>query len=167
MMKNLASIISESDALGMPVLAISYPRKQCNGKDYNYEDLMDKNIDKYTDIVCHCVRTSAELGADIIKTHYTGNVETFFKVINSALGVPVVIAGGPLVTVEESYSIAKSALEAGAAGISFGRNVFNVENIGAYIKGLKAIIFENVSVKMAIEIYQSNVKGVREYVKLG
>ena len=39
-------------------------------------------------------RIGAELGADIIKTNYTGNIETFKTVIESC-PVPVVIAGGP------------------------------------------------------------------------
>ena len=116
MLSNLAKTVSEADALGMPVLAISYPRKQRNGEDYNYEDLMASNRDKYTDLVCHCVRTSAEVGADIIKTHYTGDTETFRRVVDSAMGIPVVVAGGPLMEIQDSYEIVKSVLTAGAAG---------------------------------------------------
>ncbi len=156
MLSNLAKTVSEADALGMPVLAISYPRKQKNGEDYNYEDLMASNRDKYTDLVCHCVRTSAEVGADIIKTHYTGDTETFRRVVDSAMGIPVVVAGGPLMEIQDSYEIVKSVLTAGAAGISFGRNVFNSPKVGPYIEGLNALIFNNASVEDAMEIYLSN-----------
>lgn len=156
MLSNLSKAISEADVLGMPVLAISYPRKQQNGKDYNYEDLMLTDRERYADLICHCVRTSAELGADIIKTYYTGSVDTFRRVVNSAMGIPVVVAGGPLMDVKDSYEIVKSALTAGAAGISFGRNVFNSHKVGPYIEGLNALIFHNVSVEEAIEIYNSN-----------
>lgn len=156
MLSNLSKAISEADVFGMPVLAISYPRKQQAGEDYNYEDLMLKDSDRYADLICHCVRTSAELGADIIKTHYTGSVDTFRRVVDSAMGIPVVVAGGPLMDIKDSYKIVKSALTAGAAGISFGRNVFNAHKVGPYIDGLKALIFHNASVEEAIEIYNSN-----------
>lgn len=156
MLSNLSKAISEADVLGMPVLAISYPRKQQNGKDYNYEDLMLTDRERYADLICHCVRTSAELGADIIKTYYTGSVDTFRRVVDSAMGIPVVVAGGPLMDVKDSYEIVKSALTAGAAGISFGRNVFNAHKVGPYIEGLNALIFYNVSIEEAIEIYNSN-----------
>lgn len=154
MIRMLATTISEADSIGMPVLTIAYPRRQnADNTDYNYEDLKAKDNEAYTELVSHVVRTSAELGADIIKTQYTGDSESFKKVVESAMGTPVVIAGGPLVPVEESYLMAKGALDAGASGISFGRNVFNADDIEAYLAGLSALIFDNASVKAALTIY--------------
>ena len=154
MIKQLAECVNEADLYGMPVLAISYPRKSLNGKDYNYDDWKLNQKDEYTDLVSHCVRISAELGADIIKTQFTGDSESFKKVVDSALGKPVVIAGGPLVSVRESYSNAKAAIEAGAAGISFGRNVFNADSIEAYLAGIREIVFNGAEVEQAVQIYE-------------
>ena len=39
-------------------------------------------------------RIGAECGADIVKTLYTGDIDSFAKVVKS-VPVPVVIAGGP------------------------------------------------------------------------
>ena len=154
MIYNLAEIVSEADQMGVPVLAIAYPRKEKNdNEDENYEVEKETDINLYTNRVCKCVRTSVELGADIIKTQYTGSIQSFQKVINSALGRPVIIAGGPLISIRKSYQLAKDAIEAGAAGISFGRNVFNSKNIEAYLAGLKEIVFCDASVEDAIEIY--------------
>lgn len=153
--------VSEADVYGMPVCAIAYPRTQTKeGADYNYEDLKKKDLDSYTRLICHVVRSSVELGADIVKTQFTGTTESFKKVIDSAMGIPVVIAGGPLVSVKESYLMAKQAIEAGAAGISYGRNIFNATNIPAYITGIKTIIFENETTENALKIYEevANVK---------
>lgn len=150
MIKQLANIITEADKYGLPVLAISYPRKNLGGKDYNYEDL---NEIEYTDLICHCTRASVELGADIIKTKYTGSSISFERVVNSAMGHPVIIAGGQLVEVKKAYEMAKSAIDAGAAGISYGRNVFNQVNIKAFVNGIKEIVFEGADIEKAMETY--------------
>lgn len=161
MLQNLASIISEADENGIPTLAIAYPRKVGDdGKDDNYDIEKNTDIDAYTQRICRCVRTSVELGADIVKTQYTGSVQTFHRVVASALGRPVIIAGGPLLPIQDSYKIAKDAIEAGASGISYGRNVFNAKDIEAYIAGMKAIVFNDVSVDDALDIYRENVKNV-------
>ena len=163
MIYNLANIISKADELGMPTLTIAYPRGVSNdGKDYNFEEERDNNIDSYTRRICHCVRVSVELGTDIVKTQYTGSVPTFQRVVDSALGKPVIIAGGPVISISKSYQMAKDAINAGAAGVSYGRNVFNAENIEAYMAGIKAIVFNNASVEEALNIY----KGVVENAKL-
>lgn len=161
MIQNVASIISEADRLGMPTLAIAYPRKvHDDGKDDNYEIEKQTDIESYTKRVCRCVRVAVELGADIIKTQYTGSIQTFQRVIDSALGRPVIIAGGPVLAVQNSYKIAKDAIEAGAAGISYGRNVFNAEYVEAYIAGMKDIVFNDASVNEAMDVYMEVMKSV-------
>ncbi len=150
MLRQLGSVAEEAGQYGLPVLAISYPRKSVDGKDYNFDDLSEQD---FTNLICHCTRASAELGADIIKTRYTGSCESFKRVVDSAFGRPVIVAGGPLIEVEKSYEIASAVMKAGGTGISYGRNVFNQKNIGAFIEGIKAIIFDGVDVNEALEIY--------------
>ena len=151
MLQQLASVVMDADQYGIPVIAISYPRKLENGKDYNYENIGEE---EYTNLICHCTRTSVELGADIIKTQYTGSTKSFERVVMSAMGRPVVIAGGPLVEIEKAYEMAQSVMEAGAAGISYGRNVFNQENIKPFIAGIKKIVFEGADVRNAMDTYR-------------
>lgn len=142
MIHNFAMISQECDKLGMPLLAIAYPRGEKDGQDYNYEDLKNENVDAYADLVAHAVRVSAELGADIIKTNYTGTRESFKKVIVAASGKPVIIAGGAKVPAKESLRNAADAMKAGASGISYGRNVFNADDIETYITAIKHIVFQ-------------------------
>jgi fructose-bisphosphate aldolase/2-amino-3,7-dideoxy-D-threo-hept-6-ulosonate synthase len=72
-------------------------------------------------------RIGAELGADIIKTVYTGDKKSFKEVIDGC-PVPVVIAGGPKMNSEEELlKMIEDAMECGAGGVSIGRNVFQSE----------------------------------------
>ena len=80
------------------------------------------------EVVAQAARIGAELGADIIKTNYTGDIETF-KVVVESCPVPVVIAGGPKCeSPKEVLQTTSDALKAGAAGISIGRNVFQCDS---------------------------------------
>ncbi len=62
------------------------------------------------------------------KYPYTGTMESFKKVILTAQGTPVVSAGGPLIDEETAIKNVQAAFLAGAAGISFARNVFGRES---------------------------------------
>lgn len=75
-----------------------------------------------TELVRNGARIGAELGADIIKAFYC---EDFHSVVANC-PVPVLLAGGPKEAGIED--IARSALDAGAAGFAFGRNIFQAED---------------------------------------
>lgn len=159
MLHNFAMIANECDKMGMPLLAIAYPRKEnVDGTDYNYDDMKAKDHEAFAEVVAHCTRIVCELGADIVKTHYTGDSESFKTVIKVAAGKPVIISGGPKIPVEASLKNAAGAISAGASGISFGRNVFNEKNIKAYIAALKQVIFNSVQWQEANQIYNNFVE---------
>ena len=50
MLCSFSQIANECDRLGMPLLAIAYPRSERNGKDYNYEDMIKGNQDAYAEL---------------------------------------------------------------------------------------------------------------------
>jgi len=154
MIHNFAIIANECDRLGMPLLAIAYPRSERDGKDYNYEDLKDKDPYAFAEIVAHCTRASCELGADIVKTYYTGTPESFNSVVIAACGKPVIIAGGAKVPVEVSLTKVVGAIQAGGSGISFGRNVFDSDYIVPYLTAMREIVFESANLQKALEIYK-------------
>ena len=86
-----------------------------------------------------------ELGADMIKTQYTGTPETFELVAKAAYPIPVLIAGGVPVEVPQLLTTTEDAIRAGAAGVSFGRNIFSKPDPRALIAALKAIVLEGQS----------------------
>lgn len=125
-------------AWGMPLFAMMYPRGPKIKNQHNPE------------LVSHAARVGAELGADIIKTVYTGNINTFRKVIRGC-PVPVVIAGGPkMVTPRDVLKMADEAIKAGAIGVSIGRNIFQHRNSTAMTRALGRIVHEGVSVERAM-----------------
>lgn len=72
----------------------------------------------------HACRMAFELGADAIKTEYTGDVESMRGIIGS-VDVPVLTLGGAEGERADVIRAAKDALTAGASGLIFGRNVWN------------------------------------------
>lgn len=111
MLKNFAKLKKKCKELDLPLIGFFYPRSR-------------KLISKY-DIkgVAYAARVGCEIGADIIKTYWTGSKESFAKVVKNCFK-PVGVAGGPLVRKENFLRIVEEAMEAGASGFAVGRNVW-------------------------------------------
>jgi fructose-bisphosphate aldolase / 2-amino-3,7-dideoxy-D-threo-hept-6-ulosonate synthase len=140
MLMRLGKVAEECELFGMPLLAMMYPR----GPKINNEHAPD--------LVAHAARLGAELGADIIKTNYTGDIDTF-KVVVECCPVPIVIAGGPKAkTAKDALQMTAEAMKAGSAGLSIGRNVFQHEKQTAIVKALSAIVHDGASVDAAQKI---------------
>ena len=144
MLTKLSRVVEDCDDYGVPLLAMMYPR----GPRIKDEHALE--------VVAHVARLGAELGADIIKTNYTGTVETFREVVQSC-HVPVVIAGGPKAeTTEQILQMAYDSTKAGGAGLSIGRNVFQHQNPTLMVKVLIAIVHDNVPVNEALKMLGEN-----------
>jgi DhnA family fructose-bisphosphate aldolase class Ia len=156
MLKNFSEIAFECNRLGIPLMGIMYPRNENgDGSDNNYSELKLKERMKYAKLVAHTVRIAFELGADLVKTQYTGDSESFSIVTAACNPLPVVIAGGPQINMIEILKIAEGAMRAGAAGVSFGRNIFSRDNPQDYINALKKVIYEQILAEEAISFYNS------------
>lgn len=136
MLMDLGRIAAECEAWGMPLLAMMYPRgpgvKAVGGEH-------DPRL------VAHVARLGAELGADVVKTNYTGSVETFEEVV-AGCPVPVIIAGGPKAATDlEVLQMVEDSLRAGARGISIGRNVFQHDDPARMTQALAAIVHQGLS----------------------
>ncbi len=157
MLQNLGRVSAECEVFGMPLLAIMYPRKEVHGEDYNYDDIKESNPDEFANIVSHCVRIGADLGADVIKTRFTGTSKSFERVVTACFPIPVVIAGGPLLDPKDMLENAYAAIQAGAAGVSFGRNVFHRSDSKAFILALREIVHNGASPVVALERLQEEI----------
>lgn len=83
---------------------------------------------KDPDLLAYGCRMAAELGADAVKTEYTGDPETMAEVTESC-PVPVLTLGGAKGGSEEAVlDAARGAIEGGARGIIFGRNVWQADD---------------------------------------
>ena len=123
---------------GMPLLAMMYPR---GAGIYQYDEKA----------VALAARVGAELGADIVKTNFTGSVESFKRVVRGC-PVPVVVAGGPKMKNEaDLLKMVEMAMEAGARGVAIGRNVFQADDPTKMTKAIAMIVHENASAEEALE----------------
>ncbi|MDK2795840.1 MAG: fructose-bisphosphate aldolase / 2-amino-3,7-dideoxy-D-threo-hept-6-ulosonate synthase [Archaeoglobaceae archaeon] len=141
-LKNLGEISKICSEWGMPLLAMMYPR----GDKINQYDVKAVSL---------AARVGAELGADIVKTNFTGDVESFKKVVEGC-PVPVVIAGGPKMSNEEEIlQMVRMAMDAGARGVAIGRNIFQAENPTKMTKAISMIVHDNAEVKDALDLLRS------------
>src|SRR5207302_5502585 len=85
-------------------------------------DQRDKHTPQNIASVC---RQAAEMGADYVKTFYTGDADSMRRVVQGAT-VPVIILGGDRQSDEDSLvRQVREALSAGVAGVAFGRNIWS------------------------------------------
>jgi fructose-bisphosphate aldolase/2-amino-3,7-dideoxy-D-threo-hept-6-ulosonate synthase len=137
----LAEVTSEADRLGIPTLAMTYARGH---------DVRDDNPETFAEDLGHAVRLGEELGADLVKTAYSGTPETFERVVESTR-LPVVIAGGSKGTDEETLAMVRGAMDAGAAGVSMGRSIFQHDDPGAITRAVSAVVHDDESAADAVE----------------
>jgi fructose-bisphosphate aldolase / 2-amino-3,7-dideoxy-D-threo-hept-6-ulosonate synthase len=139
MLYSLGLIADECNKWSMPLIAMMYPRGE------NIKNPHDPSI------ISHAARIGAEAGADIVKTVYTGDTDTFKDVVKSC-PVPIVIAGGPKSnTNKDILELCHGAIQAGSIGITFGRNIFTHSNPKKLIKALYEIIIENKKYEEVLE----------------
>ncbi len=140
MLSTLGETSRRCQEWGMPLLAMMYPRGRRIKDEYSLE------------AVAHAARVGAELGADMVKTSYTGDPDSFSRVIESC-PVPVIIAGGPRVESEKDLLImVEDAICAGGKGVAIGRNVFQAENPTLMTHRICAVVHKGVSAKEAMEM---------------
>ena len=138
MLADFGKMASDASNWGMPLLAMVYARGPKVKDEYDPE------------VVAHCARVGVELGADVVKVSYTGDIDTFGKVCDSCC-VPVVIAGGPKLDSTESFlQMVSDSIEAGGAGLSVGRNVFQHENPTRLVEALNMVVHADETVEAAL-----------------
>ncbi|MCX6817228.1 MAG: 3-hydroxy-5-phosphonooxypentane-2,4-dione thiolase [Candidatus Aenigmarchaeota archaeon] len=133
----LSQVVDQAEEYGIPVVAVT-----AVGKDMARDD-------RYFALAS---RIAAEHGASIVKTYYC---DRFERVVDTCT-VPVVIAGGKKLPEMEALEMAYKAIEAGAAGVDMGRNIFQADNPVAMIKAVRAIVHEKATPREAYNILKAN-----------
>lgn len=139
MLRDFGKVAIECTYWGMPLLAMMYPR----GKKIKDE--------RDVEMVKLAARVGAELGADFVKTNYTGDPESFAKVVEGC-PAPILIAGGSKAGEEDMFQAIEYAMQAGAKGLSIGRNVFQHENPSLFVKAACSIVHDGKTAKEALEM---------------
>ena len=128
---NLTRLVDLGNRHGVPILAVT-----------GFAD--DAKVDaKYFRMAC---RICAELGAHFVKTYF---VDKDFDSVISSCPVPVVVAGGSKLPEFEALTMTHRAMQAGAAGMDMGRNIFQAESPAAMIQAVRAVVHAGETPKKA------------------
>lgn len=140
MLADLGKVASDAADWGMPLLAMVYARGPKIKNSFEPE------------LVAHSARLAMELGADIVKVPYCGDIDSFSRVTECCC-IPVVIAGGEKMdSTRDFLQIVHDSLLAGGAGLSVGRNVFQHPRPRMLVAALSGIVHANWTVEQALAV---------------
>jgi len=131
---NMTNMVDRCNRYGIPVLGVTAVGAELT-RDARYIGLASRIL--------------AELGAAFIKTYYVPDFET----VTASCPVPVIIAGGKKLAEAEALKMARNAIDAGAAGVDMGRNIFQSDAPLAMITAVRKVVHENMSAEEAYELY--------------
>jgi DhnA family fructose-bisphosphate aldolase class Ia len=136
--ETFSAFVAEKRALGIPLIGEVFPT---GGDDARPEDLQEA-------VLMGC-RIIAELGADVIKTFFTG---AGFEKVTTSTPVPVLALGAKKTPREiDALNLAAAAIGAGARGVVFGRNVVQAKSPGKFLDALKLVVKTGASPEQAVK----------------
>ena len=142
-LEKVGKVAEECESYGIPLMVEVIPSKPYLSDPYDEEN------------IAYACRICVEHGADIVKTYYSGSPLTFRRVVER-VPVPILILGGPKrEDVKEVLKDVKGAIEGGAKGVAFGRNIFQYEKPRLMVRALREIIHREASVEEALNILRS------------
>lgn len=138
MIKALGQVSAECEKYGLVLMAMMYPKGFEN--DYDVK------------VVKHAARLGAELGADFVKTYYTGDPHTFSEVTTSC-PAPVVMSGGAKTdTAQDFLAQVKGAMDGGAAGVAVGRNVWQHTDPAAMLEAVNKVVHDGLTPEEVVRL---------------
>ncbi len=128
-----AGIVGDCARLGLPVMIEPRSiREKTHPEDKTDQDVM----------AMYC-RIAAEIGADLVKCIYPGTAEKMGEIVITC-PAPVLVAGGARKdSLHESLDVASTAIQVGAAGLVFGRNVYQADDPQEAVTALRRIVHHN------------------------
>lgn len=129
MTSEFSAVVREAHTKGLPVVGWMYLR----GKS-----ILNKNV---KDLTAYAARMGLELGADIVKIKYPGDLESLKWAVEAAGKTRVVVSGGEKGDEAQFLEMAKNVMKAGAIGMAVGRNIWQNDNPLEITKKLKEIVF--------------------------
>ncbi len=133
----VADCVREAVRFEMPVICHIYPRDKENKISFAPED------------IAWAVRCALEVGVDVVKTPYCGDVRAYGQIVADC-PAPVVAAGGPKAdTLPAALRMMAEVVQSGARGATIGRNVWGFTQITAAVEAFKAVIHDGKSAEEA------------------
>ena len=133
---NMTRLVDQGNRFGIPVFGVTAVGKEMT-RDASYLRL--------------ACRICAELGAHFVKTYHCAEG---FETVTASCPVPIVMAGGKKLPELDALTMARDALDQGAAGVDMGRNIFQSEAPAAMIRAVGGVVHERMKPKQALELYR-------------
>ena len=137
-----AQAVQEAYNWGIPLLGEVFPVGGLRSRPDEFHDY----IKKACRIIC-------ELGADAIKTFYTG--ERFAEVVEGT-PIPIFALGAEKLPREvDALTLAYKAVQSGARGVVFGRNVIQARHPALFLRSLKAVVQGQAKPEEAARVFEN------------
>lgn len=133
---NMTRLVDEGLRRGIPVLGVTAVGRELV-RDARYLGLATRII--------------AELGAQLVKTYFC---DEGFERVTAGCPVPVIMAGGKKLSELDALTMARRAIDAGAAGVDMGRNIFQSDAPSAMIQAVRAVVHDGASPTEALATYE-------------
>lgn len=140
-MQILANLVNAKRRCGLPLVGEYYPVHKTS--------LSDQQLNDQVAVVC---RVMSEVGVDAVKTFYTGKR---FREIVASTPIPVLVLGADKYKDElDALQVAYNAVNDGARGVFFGRNVTQAKDPANFLKALKKVVKQGVAPSVAAKEFE-------------
>jgi class I fructose-bisphosphate aldolase len=136
----LADFVRDAARFDLPIICHIYPRKFDGSVRISYEP----------EDIAWAVRCAVEMGADVVKVPYCGDVAAHAQIVADC-PVPMVAAGGPKTdTLEAALAMMAEVVQSGALGATIGRNIWGFSQITAATRAFMAVIHDGLTPEAAL-----------------
>ena len=130
MFQEFEKIQKQAHLKNLPVILWAYPRgKNTKGKSK-------------AKLMAYATRIGLELGADIVKISYNGNIKDLKWAVENAGKTKVVVAGGLKKGEKELLKKTREIMQAGGIGLAIGRNIWQSKEPLKITKQIKGIVWK-------------------------
>lgn len=136
--RTVADCVRQAAPFDMPVICHIYPRDAAGKISFTPED------------IAWATRCAVEVGVDVVKTPYCGDVASYAQIVADC-PVPLVAAGGPQAgTLQQALEMMAAVVQSGARGATIGRNIWGFPQITAAVRAFKAVIHDGATAEEAM-----------------
>jgi class I fructose-bisphosphate aldolase len=140
-MRVVADLVRDAARFELPIICHIYPRRFLPVPRISYEP----------EDIAWAVRCAFEVGADVVKVPYCGDVKAYAEIAEDC-PVPLVAAGGPKAdSLEAALQMMYEVVQSGARGATIGRNVWGFEHIGQAVQAFKGAIHDGLTPQQALQ----------------
>lgn len=140
-LRKVADAVRASEPFGLPVIAHVYPRDPQNGLRIIYRP----------DDIAWAVRCMVEMGVDVVKVPYCGDLAAHRDIVSDC-PLPLVAAGGPQTpTLADALRMMADAVAAGVRGATIGRNIWgHPGSVTGAVRAFRAVIHDGAAPDAAL-----------------